>query len=169
MASHIVLIRHASAEVKSNGGDSDRALTSQGRDESRIAARVFKDFEVPKAQRIFTSGYKRAEQTLAEFSSGKDAKVIRNETFFPEGDVAGAVALIKETLLEMSLKFENPCVWVVGHNPSLEKILARLSPSIFECLQELQKASSVWIEWESNVRDLAGEPRLRAFYPKPRP
>ena len=169
MALHVVLIRHASAEDKGFGADSERGLTSQGREESKIVAKAFRDYDIPLPQRIYTSGYKRAEQTFSAFSTGKNSKHFQDETFSPEGSAVLAVKILKDSLIELHQKHDDPCVWMVGHNPSVEKILLALSPLVSRSVQELQKASAVWLEWDILVRDLAAEPRLRGYFPKPRP
>ena len=94
-----------------------------------------------------------------------------DESFFPDGDAITAVQKLKKSIIELRSRSdkERACVWMVGHNPSVERILNLLSPRAFSAVKELQKCSAVWLEWESDVKNLAEEPRLRALFPKPRP
>lgn len=175
MERHLVLVRHATAEEKSLSSiDADRALTGQGRNQAKIAARALRDYGVPEPDWVVTSGYKRAEQTLAAFVLPKDVRTVQNAVFSPYGDAKEAAGVLVSLLRERAGAGEGPgphgrVVWVVGHSPSLEHLLESFSERIFSSVKSLQKCAVIWVSWDGDFEPGVDEPRLRGYLPKPRP
>lgn len=166
---NLVLVRHATAEDKSlKKSDAERKLTDKGWREAECIADLAKTFEVPKPETVFTSGFVRAEQTLAAFKLANSIKVVRDELFAPEGNVSRARDRVMSLLAEKK-DSEGSTVWVVGHNPFLDDFLAKSAPQVFSCIQHLQKSALLWLQWEAKGGVLVeSEARIRTYLPKPR-
>lgn len=114
-------MRHGPAEDDSpTGRDADRALTPSGRDRVRSVARALVEAKEAPVQ-IVSSPLVRALQTAeivaANIADAKVAVEVRRE-MAPGGDALG--------LLYELLHAEKRRVMVVGHEPDLSTLVARL-------------------------------------------
>lgn len=109
----ILIMRHAHAEPPGTGPDSERNLTPQGRTQALKVARLL----AYKPSIILSSPYKRALQTAEIIAGEKSAQVKTAHELEP-----GRASL--ESLASL-----NPPdgALVVGHNPSLERIIYSLT------------------------------------------
>ncbi|HEY2513239.1 MAG TPA: phosphohistidine phosphatase SixA [Polyangiaceae bacterium] len=134
----LYILRHGPAEDRAaSGRDFDRALTPSGRDRVRDVARTLGERdEAPHL--IFTSPLVRAVQTAEIVATvtqltdrGGELRVQRE--LAPEGDTLG--------LIRASIQKGDKRVMVVGHEPDLGELAARLSHRPFPA--GLQKAMVV--------------------------
>mgnify|MGYP006180657997 CR=1 FL=1 len=112
----LILWRHAEAEelAEAGGDDLARALTSRGEKQAaRMAAWL--DRQLPEGARIFCSPATRCEQTV--IAIGRKYK-LRDE-LAPEGDPLDLLQLVQWP------DGKSPAV-VVGHQPTLGRVIARL-------------------------------------------
>ncbi len=110
----LILWRHAEAEVASDGGDLQRALTPRGiRDAARVGAWL--DRTLPEGARILCSPALRCDQTARAL--GREFRTV--PALAPEGSV--------EALLSAARWPESsqPVV-IVGHQPTLGQVAAGL-------------------------------------------
>ncbi|MBF0495076.1 MAG: phosphohistidine phosphatase SixA [Deltaproteobacteria bacterium] len=115
----LYLIRHGQALSK--GIDPEEPLSSAGRDQIRICARMLTKVGV-KLDAILTSPKKRAEES---------AIICAQETGFPEGEITATellkpMAEEKEAVAYLGRFVGHPAVLVAGHLPSLARIAAHL-------------------------------------------
>jgi phosphohistidine phosphatase len=150
----LYVMRHGPAEDDSSTGrDADRALTAPGRERTRSVARALVEGgEAPVA--IVSSPLVRALQTaeIVAAGAGIDAVEIRRE-LAPGGD---SVALIGELLRAGKRR-----VMLVGHEPDLSMLVARLVPGKAP-EQGMLKSMVVGVRCEANAEDPKG------FAAKPR-
>jgi len=123
----LFVMRHGPAEDRADSGmDSDRALTSSGRERVRAVARVLHELdEAPLL--IVTSPLVRAVQTaeivaLVTKLSDREGTVVVRRELSPAGD--GGPALVASLASEGSKR-----VMLVGHEPDLSELVATLAPS----------------------------------------
>ncbi|MCA2961049.1 MAG: histidine phosphatase family protein [Silvanigrellales bacterium] len=168
MFRHLVLIRHATAEERSwSKDDFARALTEKGHFQAKTLAALSDAAGVPAPDVVFSSGYRRAEETLRHFFNPDNVCLVRDATFAPEGGMKRTV----QALFQGLERFEvgpQACTWVFGHNPHLESLLDEIAPRCLASLGAVQKGSLLWLEWESGEFRWGEEPRLRMALPKPR-
>jgi phosphohistidine phosphatase SixA len=123
MFRHLVLIRHATAEERSwSKDDFARALTEKGHFQAKTLAALSDAAGVPAPDVVFSSGYRRAEETLRHFFNPDNVCLVRDATFAPEGGMKRTV----QALFQGLERFEvgpQACTWVFGHNPHLESLL----------------------------------------------
>ena len=165
---HLVVVRHAEAEAGSIfGDDSQRRLTLRGEREANALGRYRKLMSLPPPDVVFTSGFERAEQTLERVLEGISLRVVRDLQFSPEGSVRKAWELIQDEARQTTeIAGRLPAFWVVGHNPSIERLLSTLSGEIGAVLRPFRKASLAWLK----VRDIETEhpsAELVAYLPRP--
>lgn len=113
----LVLVRHAKAESGEDGSDHDRRLTSRGRTAAAEAGRWLAG-HVPEPDLVLCSSATRARQTWEVVSSSVSCDTVRVDRALylaAAGDVLDAVS-------------EGAAVTtvVVGHNPTMEQVLAHL-------------------------------------------
>jgi len=169
MFRHLVLVRHATAEDR-DGSKEDfaRALTERGQAQAKTLAQLSQLAGAPKPDLVFTSGYRRAEETLRCFFTEDDVPVVRDGAFAPDGGLKRGLALIFEMLEKYEVS-EGGCVWIVGHNPHLELLLEELAPRVLANLGAVAKGTLIWLDWERGRFGWGEEPRLRMALPKPKP
>jgi phosphohistidine phosphatase SixA len=165
---HLVIVRHAEAEDGSVfGDDSQRRLTQKGEREANALGRYRKLMSIPAPDLVFTSGYDRAEQTLERVLEGLSLRIVRDLQFSPEGSARKALELIQHEAVRIeSPAGRLPTLWVVGHNPSIERLLSSLSGELGGLLRPFRKASLAWLK----VRDIETEhpvAELIAYLPRP--
>jgi phosphohistidine phosphatase len=119
----LYLVRHGPAESQSRTGrDYDRALTAEGRQRVHlVAVELGKRGESPK--RIITSPLRRAVETAEVMidALGLDLESEPSDDLEPGGNAA---ALVKRLVKELARK-----VMLVGHEPDMSVLAARLLPS----------------------------------------
>jgi len=161
--SHLILVRHATAEERSRTGrDEDRVLTSLGNEQAERLAAAAALLGVPNASAIYTSGYARAVQTRKNFSwlTGPE---VHDSVFCPWGNPQDAAAYIRS-----QLQPGDNTVWVFSHNPFLSGFIAAFGPRVFEVVGKFRKADLVWLRWRSRDAFLHQQPDLKGFLSKPR-
>ncbi|MFZ9521838.1 MAG: SixA phosphatase family protein, partial [Silvanigrellaceae bacterium] len=144
----LVLVRHAEAADGSLfGDDSQRELTQRGQREAAFLCRTRRMMSVPTPDVVFTSGYERAEQTLERALEGLSLRIVRDINFSPEGSYRKAWEMILDES-RRPLKEEDrlKCIWVVGHNPNIERLLSLVSPEVSAVLRPFRKASLAWLK-----------------------
>jgi phosphohistidine phosphatase len=114
----VVLIRHAKAESGEGGADHDRELTSQGRDVAAAAGRWLAT-HVPTPERVWCSSAIRAQQTWSAVAESVSAGEVEVDRGLYQAGPREVVERVRAT--------EAPTLVVVGHNPTLEQVLADLS------------------------------------------
>lgn len=165
---HLVIVRHATAEDPSHGQkDSERKLTSKGKKQAKHIAKVCDVLGLPKPQCVFTSGFKRANETLRAFAFSKKIDVVKSPHIEPDGDILLAVAEVEKFFASTTPhKKKSKVVWVVGHQPHLDKFVRKLSPALKQCFREMPKSSVVWLSWkDAKLGKAVAE--LRAYLPQP--
>lgn len=162
----LVIVRHAQAVDGSYvTADSERRLTPRGERDAAGVGRMRKLLNLPQPDLVFTSGYDRAEQTLERVLEGQVVDVIRDHSFSPEGSVEAGWKLIAQAVVG---RFSQGlgCVWIVGHNPNIERMMSLLSPSVGAAVTPFRKASLAWlrVSFELGQKPSA---QLLAYVPRP--
>ena len=127
----LVLWRHAEAHDALEGGDDmDRALTSRG-EKQALRMATWLDRQLPESTRILASPARRTEQTVAALQ--------RKFKIAPELSPGCSV---EQLLALVQWPDTKGCVLVVGHQPTLGQVIARLMGlSASDCAV---KKGSVW-------------------------
>ena len=120
----LVVVRHAKAEKTQIGqSDFDRELTSQGKVEARqVASKLQSENVIPEL--IISSPSSRAYQTAKVFGEvfGIDKKqIVRKILLYDDIETKKVVALLKEEAKHVDT------VFLVGHNPVLQRIIHELT------------------------------------------
>lgn len=116
----LYLLRHGIAEDSNPGGDSERALTDEGRRKLALILSIAKSAGL-KPDLIVTSPYLRAEQT-AELAA--EALGYAEE---PEGDgILMPFSDVLATWAEIRGMREFDSVMLVGHNPHLSDVMSAI-------------------------------------------
>lgn len=121
----LIIVRHARAkdrDAQAWPDDTQRPLTKGGRrDFARLAARLPNWIDAPAA--VLASGWVRAWDTAA---------ILCNETGWPDPircralETAGGAAAVDGILQELRARSDQEAVVLVGHEPVLGELLARL-------------------------------------------
>ncbi|MGH8675466.1 MAG: SixA phosphatase family protein [Burkholderiales bacterium] len=137
----LILWRHADAEPGVD--DLERKLTAKGR---KQAARVagWLHAHLPSKYSVYSSPAKRALQT----AKALDAPITTSELLAPERTAADILHAVDWPQREGEL------VIVVGHQPTLGRVVARLLGTSGEL--SVQKGALWWIE----ARDKSGRPAV---------
>jgi phosphohistidine phosphatase len=120
--STLLVLRHAQAAPEEpHGTDKDRALTEDGRRAAAKMGQLAKEEQLLPAI-LLSSSARRTRETVAEFvaSSGYSGPV----RFFDELYLAEANAIV-DVIAKHAGTAER--VLLVGHNPGLEDLIARLT------------------------------------------
>ncbi|MEN9824443.1 MAG: hypothetical protein RI953_188 [Pseudomonadota bacterium] len=165
---HLILVRHAEAADGSLfGDDSQRQLTPRGQREASFLGRTRRMMALPSPDVVFTSGFERAEQTLERVLEGLSLRVVRDINFSPEGSYRKGMEMILEEARQPLPDDERlKCIWVVGHNPNIERLLGQIAPDIAVVLRPFRKASLAWLK----LRDVESHhptAELIAYFPRP--
>lgn len=122
----LYLIRHAAAEDRAPGlPDEERALVDKGHHQARALARAFAAGVEPLApapELVVSSPAARAIQTAEPIADALGLEVSEDSRLLPGADVAAALSVIDELAAEEDVG----SVALVGHNPTLEELAARL-------------------------------------------
>ena len=160
----LVIVRHAEAvESLHFSSDSERRLTPRGEKQANGIAQVRRLLNVPSPQLVFTSGYVRAEQTLERALQGEVLSVIRDSAFAPDGSVESAWAMLLQELKSRDFT-STPCIWVVGHNPHIERFIQLIDSHVGRSVRPFKKANLAWIAlnvWQVDKCEAV----LRAYVP----
>jgi phosphohistidine phosphatase len=168
MFRHLVLVRHATAEERSwSKDDFARALTDKGHFQAKTVAQLAEAGGVPRPDVVFSSGYRRAEETLRHFFNPDEVCLLRDAVFSPEGSAKKTLQTLQSGLEKFESGAES-CAWIFGHNPHIEFLLDEVAPRVLAAIGAVQKGSLLWLEWESGEFRWGEEPRLRMALPKPR-
>lgn len=160
----LVIVRHAEAIESLNlNADSERRLTPRGEKQANEIAQLRKMIGLPKPDMVFSSGYRRAEQTLERALPDEVLSVIRDKQFSPEGSVETAWTIVL-TELEARALPTRPCVWIVGHNPHIERLLLHIAPRIGQATRPFKKATVAWLRLTVWQKDET-EATLKAYIP----
>ena len=146
------MLRHAEAEEgAASGRDEDRGLTAAGRAQAKAVARGIAAL-APGITVILTSPYLRARQTAGPVAEALGLSGVRNSRALePEGDPEAILAELEESKEESVL--------LVGHAPSLGRLLGRLVTGTPDGDIPLSKAGAACVSFEGFER----RGRLRAF------
>jgi phosphohistidine phosphatase len=118
----LLLLRHAKSSHDEQGiSDFDRPLSDRGRRDAPRVGEVIRD-EFPRPERVLSSSAKRAKKTAEKAieAMGNQADLILVDELY----LAPPEAYMKEL---RHLNDELTCVLMVGHNPGLEELVARLT------------------------------------------
>jgi phosphohistidine phosphatase len=148
------MLRHAEAEVRAaSGRDEDRGLTAAGRAQAKAVARGIAAC-APSITVVLTSPYLRARQTAGPVAEALGISGVRaSRALEPETDPEAILAELEESGEESVL--------LVGHAPSLGRLLGRLVTGSPDGDIPLSKAGAAWVSFEGLER----RGRLRAFLP----
>lgn len=165
---NLVIVRHAEAVDGSLfGDDSQRPLTQRGQREANSLGRLRRIMALPLPDVVFTSGYERAEQTLERVLEGLTLSIVRDVQFSPEGSVRQAWEMVlKDAQSAENPRDRNRTIWIVGHNPNIERMLGLISVDVALVLKPFRKASLAWLK----VKDIeTSRPvaELIAYLPRP--
>ena len=148
------MLRHAEAEERSaSGQDEDRGLTAAGLEQAKTVARGIAAL-APSIAVVLTSPYLRARQTAEPVAEALGLSGARFSRALEPGSDPEAVLSELEEAGEES-------VLLVGHAPSLGRLLGRLVTGSPDGDIPLSKAGAAWVSFEGLER----RGRLRAFLP----
>jgi phosphohistidine phosphatase len=124
----LVILRHAKAEQSATGRDEDRSLTSRGHaDASAAGAWLATGGYLPDA--VLCSPSRRTRQTwhdvaiaLTSVMSGGGGPVVSYHPHLYDGDVDTLIDLLR------ALSPDARSVLLIGHNPAVSELSARLDP-----------------------------------------
>ena len=120
---NLILWRHAEAEVQSDSGtDADRVLTKHGRKDAEKMAEWLSQY-MPKNTEIFCSPAKRCLETVAALQSCNQPKIKLEVKIV---DFLGAESTMNEIAKQVSNDDTNRTMLIVGHQPNLGLLLAKL-------------------------------------------
>lgn len=145
----LFLVRHGIAEepevAAANGrSDSERRLTSEGREKASKIARAFRE-RISKIDVMFHSPYLRAAET---------AEIFAKE--FPKARVESADGLTPHDSAKSALPIVNrigvdECVMLFGHEPHLSSLASLLLTGKSEPIMEFRKCGIAAIEFDSSI------------------
>lgn len=120
MPKELVLIRHAHAGPHGTGpSDMDRALSAIGHAEAKAAGEWLKaNAQTPDL--VLCSPARRTRDTLQEVMAQTGPLPVREEAAIYEAGVGTLIGLIENAR-------DVHALWLVGHNPALEQLVAFLS------------------------------------------
>lgn len=165
---HLIILRHAEAADGSlYAEDSQRPLTQRGHREAQLMGRLRRMMAIPNPDVVFTSGYERAEQTLEHVLEGVSLRMIRDIQFSPEGSERKAWDMILSEARQQGASADGlKVIWVVGHNPNIERLLGVISVDIAKVVRPVRKSSLTWLK----IRDVETRnpvAELISYLPRP--
>ena len=154
----LLIIRHAIAYERDTTRwptDDDRPLTDAGIKKFRRVARHLSAL-VPVPDEVLSSPLKRATQT---------ARVLRRRAGFPRARELPALRPngSTEELIAALAGRKATCVAIVGHEPSLSRLVAALLGAQDPKLFRLKKGGVAWLSFDAKPRQ--GAATLRAWLP----
>lgn len=150
----LYLIRHALAQqlgLKNDFTDEKRTLTSEGRDRMREAGRGLRKLGV-QLDLVFTSPLVRAVETaeiVADALGVNKKEIILTDKLAPGGSADELFAEIKSHSVES--------VALVGHQPDLGEVMAKILQSHGKLSVDLKKGSVCCINVVETVPSLRGD------------
>lgn len=149
----LVVIRHAEAEeVQIGQDDFDRDLTVKGKDDAaNVAGRLLSRNIVPDL--IISSPSLRAYKTAKLFGEvfGVDNKqIVRKIMLYGDYETYKVVSLLKNEARDADT------VFIVSHNPVIQKLMFDLSASHLHLSTSCAAVIEFEVEEWSGLRDLAG-------------
>lgn len=154
---HLLLLRHAHAEPATAGQDDlDRPLSPTGRAEAEAAARWLREHSaVP--DRVLCSPARRTRETAEALLSALGYADLRWEPRIFEASPGELIGLLQE-------HSEPARLWLVGHNPGLEQLLALLTDGRSAEVRGLPPGAVAWLEVPAEGPLEPAAARLRAFW-----
>ena len=159
MTMEVILVRHASAEVRDTArwpDDRKRPLSPHGRNKFTKAAAGLGRW-LPKVDAVFTSPLTRARQT---------AKMLQDIAGWPQAEVSAALVPYRSPAPVFALLNEHPArrVVLIGHEPGLGRFLAAcLCGPAARPVAEFRKGGVTVLEFTAEPQ--AGKATLLAFVP----
>jgi phosphohistidine phosphatase len=152
----LFLFRHGIAESRdAAGSDAQRALTNEGTDRTRLAAKGLARLIDPP-QVILTSPLRRAVET-AELLS---------EPLGPAAETWELLAQGEPADLHRALRWHTePGVMLVGHEPTLSQLAELVCFGETWGRLDLKKAGCAWLEAPIGRRESGGPGQLQALLP----
>jgi phosphohistidine phosphatase len=135
----IYILRHAEAEIRDGASDRDRSLTDKGREQSRRVARFLRRNElIPDV--ILSSPFTRAWQT---------AEIVCDEANLDDpvlADWLGCGMTPETAFKELTVYSRLPDMMIVGHQPDLAELTARLLGLANSDQVQFKKAALIGLE-----------------------
>jgi phosphohistidine phosphatase len=144
----VIFFRHGVAVDREDwdGPDSDRPLTEDGNERTKLASRGLRKLE-PTPTVILSSPFVRAKQTaeIAKEELALDAKIEFTEDLIPE---AGP-----DRLLARLAKFDqNSVVLCVGHEPHISTAVSAMICRLSTTSLEIKKAGACCVRYSAQPR-----------------
>jgi len=143
----LYILRHAEAEERRPGlRDDERALTKRGKAQAQAVARLFESAKKPAREapsRLLMSAAVRTRQTAAPLERALGLRAVTDPRIGLRAGDEDAMELVHELFVAGDV-----CV-LVGHNPTLEDLIARLGGE-----GTLRKGQLVALELEQRGRAL---------------
>ena len=147
----LYILRHAEAEEKRLGmSDFDRALTKRGRRQADFIAEALREKRKPvdrRPQRVISSKARRAEETAAPIARTLGIALELDTQLGTDSGVSDAEKVVRSLFDDGT-----ECAMIVGHNPTLEQLVAKLGGN-----EGLRKGELVAIDVEGEGRTIHGE------------
>jgi phosphohistidine phosphatase len=138
----VYIVRHGIAEDMSRSGqDKDRALTEDGKQRMKEAARGFRHLEA-EVGRVFTSPLVRARQTAEILASQIKRKVEEMKELAPGNDPASVCKQLKAL-------GKVPSVMLVGHEPNCSDLVSYLLDTPHAVETDFKKGAICLVETDS--------------------
>jgi len=162
----LLLLRHAKSSRKdSTLPDHDRPLASRGRRASKAMAAHLQDHGIEPAM-VLCSSATRARQTLDGVAPGLGGSPdVRIESGLYEASAAGLLGRLQ------LVGDDVPCVMLVGHNPSIERLaldLASAGPALAELADKFPTGALATLEFAGPWRELTADSARLVTFVKPR-
>ena len=138
----LVIVRHGDSESSHPEGDYKRSLTLKGKQTVKIVALFLKKSIKPKT--IISSPFLRALQTAKIFAEVLEYKkpILESETLIPGNK--------SDETLDAIISSRAKEVLIVGHNPHLSELTAKLV-SDGSLRFDMRKAAAVCIDFPGNI------------------
>lgn len=154
---HLFLLRHAHAEPAVAGQDDlDRPLSPTGRAEAEAAGRWLRKHEAAP-DRVLCSPARRTRETAEALLAGLADTDLRWEPRIYEASPGELIGLLQEHA-------EPKRLWLVGHNPGLEQLLALLVDGRSAEVRGLPPGAIAWLKVPKEGPLEPATARLRAFW-----
>ena len=148
---NLILWRHAEAEVQSDSGaDTDRVLTKHGRKDAAKMAEWLDQY-LPKNTDILCSPAKRCLETVAALQQPNKTKVKREVKVV---DFLSVDSSVSEIIRQVSNNDTSQTILIIGHQPNLGLLLAKLLGMKEGTL--VVKKGAVWWLRQRYLPNLAG-------------
>ncbi len=160
----LVLVRHAHAEPAGPGqADADRGLSPLGRAEGRALGHWLLA-SIPAPDLVLCSPARRTRETLAELvEAGCRLPAVEFEPRIYEATPGTLLALADDA---MAARPDVRRIWMIGHNPGLELLMAHLDDGVRAGPLGLRTGSAVVLApMAGSPFGLPASARLAAFHP----